>query len=113
MFESLRDLPLLLPAASWTGLEEWTAAVPAGRYVARLEVESAPPARSLASASTVVTVEGPRLASSAPSTSRPSDVLAGASAEARATLTNVGLVEVTGYPLLLEVVSGPRRDGPR
>ena len=106
VFESRRDLPLLLPASSWTGLEEWTAAVPAGRYLARLDVEGSTGV-VLASASTAVTVEETATRVVGTVDVRPSDVLAGASAEARSTLTNVGLVEATGYNVLFEVVSGP------
>jgi hypothetical protein len=105
VLESVRDLPLLFPSASWTGVEEWTAAVPAGPYVARLDVESST-GSPLASASAALTVEetAPRVVGALDV--RPADVLAGVSVEARATVTNVGLAEVTGYPVVAEVVSG-------
>ena len=106
VFESRRELPLLVPGASWTGVEEWTAVAPAGRYVARLEVEASTGA-VVSSASTVVTVEATAARVVGTVDLRPTDVLAGASVEAHATLTNVGLADVSGYPVLLEIVSGP------
>ena len=104
-FETLRALPSLLPAGSWSASDSWPAAQPAGRYVVRLDVERAGVVLASAAATTIVEAAGPGLRGDLVLTHE--QILAGQSSEAAATLVNVGRAPIADYPVVVEVVSGP------
>jgi subtilase family serine protease/Tol biopolymer transport system component len=105
-FETVRALPLVLPAGTWQATDTWPSAQPAERYVVRFQVESAAGA-VLASASALLAVEAGSPLVRGSLTLAPDEVLAGQSAEAQVNLSNAGTVSVSGYPLVVELVSGP------
>ncbi|HEX9188751.1 MAG TPA: hypothetical protein VGB87_16845, partial [Vicinamibacteria bacterium] len=104
-FETVRALPPLPPGGTWTVTDTWPSAGPPGPQEVRLEVERG--GVVLAAASALVTVEAAAPAIRGTVTVTPGDVLAGQLAEARVTVENTGRAGVSGYPLVVEVVSGP------
>jgi hypothetical protein len=104
-FETLRALPSLLPAGSWSAVDSWHAAQPAGRYAVRLDVERAGVVLASAAATTIVEAAGPAVRGDLVLT--PEQVLAGQSCEAVATLVNAGPAPIADYLVVVEVVSGP------
>ncbi len=106
LFESLQPLPSLLPGTSWEGLEVWATAQPAGSHAVSLTVEK-PEGTALAGVTTVLLVE--------PGVARvvgtlevdPGHVLRGQAAEARAVLTNAGTLPAVGFPIAVELLTGP------
>jgi subtilase family serine protease len=104
-FETVRALPSLATSGPWEATDVWPAAQPAGRYAVLFEVTK--DEAVLASASAVLTVVPAAAAIRGTLTVVPGDVLAGASAEAHVSLENQGTAAVSGYPLAVELVSGP------
>jgi subtilase family serine protease/flagellar hook assembly protein FlgD len=105
VFEAERPIPRLLPGGIFEASVAWPLAAPAGRYVATLEVRSGGDVVATAQSAVVVT------AAAAVVTGRlalvPADVLRGTQAEARIAVTNEGAAAALGYPLSVDVVSGP------
>jgi subtilase family serine protease/flagellar hook assembly protein FlgD len=104
-FETVRALPLLLPGTTWEGTDVWTSAQPPGRYTARLDVEKA--GETLASATAPLVVGAAAAVVRGSLAVSPAEVLVGESAETHVALEDVGTLPVAGYPIAVEVVSGP------
>ena len=104
-FETVRALPSLVPGGTWEATDTWASARPAGRYAVRFDVESG--GAVLASASALVVVQPAAPAIRGALSVAPGDVLSGQASEARVTVENRGAGGVSGYPLLVDVVSGP------
>jgi subtilase family serine protease/Tol biopolymer transport system component/flagellar hook assembly protein FlgD/fibronectin type 3 domain-containing protein len=104
-FETVRTLASLPPGGAWGATDVWPAAQPAGRYSVRFEVTKGDVV--LAAASAVLTIEAAAPSIRGTLAVEPGHVLAGQSAEAHVTLENRGTAGVSGYPLVVEVVSGP------
>lgn len=103
-FETSRALPSLVPGGDWDATDTWASARPAGRYAVRFEVERA--GVVLASASAFVTIQPAAPVVIGTLAVAPAEVLAGQPSEARLTLENRGSAGVSGYPLVVDVVSG-------
>ena len=104
-FETVRSLPLVPPGGTWEAVDSWAAAQPPGRYAVQFEVERG--GAVVASATALVTVAPATPAIHGTLSVAPGDVLAGQPAEASLLLENRGAGGVSGYPLVVDVVSGP------
>jgi subtilase family serine protease/flagellar hook assembly protein FlgD len=105
-FETVRTLPLLLPGTTWEATDVWSSAQPPGLYTARLDVEKAG-GGTLASATAPLVVDSVATVVRGSLAVSPAEVLAGDSAEAHVTVSDAGTLPMAGYPLAVEVVSGP------
>ncbi len=103
-FETVRALPTILPGGTWEAADPWEAAGPAGRYAVVFEIEHG--GAVLASAPAVLTVAPASAEIHGTVSVSPGDVLAGQASEARVTVENRGAASASGYPLLVDVVSG-------
>ena len=104
-FESVRPLPSVPPAGTWTDTDLWAPAGPPGRYAVVFEVEKA--TAILASATALVTVQAAAPDVRGSLSVEPAEVLAGQTPEAHVRVENRGTAAVSAFPIVVDVVSGP------